>query len=327
MSNSPEDPLVSYVIATYNRPDDLADAIDSVLAQEYRPLEIVVISNSTDETSTMFEPGERFDHEFVHYHEFEGRMGVPEARNVGYEYASGDILVTIDDDAVLPDSDATDVIVSRFDEHDDVGALAFQSRYDETGEPIRMEIPDPPDFELTPEDEYRTTSFIGVGNALRRSALEAAGAYPSDFVYGFEEMDLSVRLLDARYDILYVPSIVVLHKQSPEGRRPDLEALERQVENRMRLTVRNLPWRYVVFSALLWSTYGFVRTGFRPSSIARILRRIYEDRYELLAQRDVVDGGTIRSIKSRESMLFLWWYGPNPRRLIGEHGDLERFGW
>lgn len=327
MSTTNDDPLVSYVIATYNRPDDLAEAIDSVLAQEYHPFEVVVISNSTDETSTMFEPGERFDHEFVHYYEFDGRMGVPEARNVGFQYAAGDILVTIDDDAVLPDTDATDLIVSRFDEHDEVGALAFQSRYYETDELIRMEIPDPPDFQTPPTEEYRANTFIGVGNAIRRSALEATGAYPSDFIYGFEEMDLSVRLLDARYDILYVPSIVVLHKQSPEGRRPDLETIERQVENRMRLTVRNLPWRYVVFSALLWSTYGFIRTGFRPSSVARILRRIYEDRNELRAQRTVVDGGTIRSIKSRRNMLFFWWYGPNPRRLMGEHGDLERFSW
>lgn len=327
MSNTDYNPLVSFVIATYNRPDDLADALDSVIAQKYRPIEIIVISNSTDGTSTMFEPGARFDHEFIHYHEFEGRMGVPEARNVGYEYATGDILVTIDDDAILESPDATNVVVSRFEEHEDVGALAFQSRYDETGELIRMEVPDPPNFEIPPTEEYRTNSFIGVGNALRRSALEEAGAYPSDFVYGFEEMDLSIRLLDARYDILYVPSVVVLHKQSPAGRRPDLEALERQVENRIRLTVRNLPWRYVLFSAVLWTAYGFVRTGFRPSSVTRILRRLYDDRYGLLAQRDVVDGGTIRTIKARSSMLFLWWYGPDPRWLFGKHGDSSRLGW
>ena len=100
--HDPDDgPLVSCVLATYNRADDLKEAITSVLEQEYRPLEIVVISDSTDGTDELFEEGGPFDIDRVHYHHFPGRMGVPRARNVGFERAAGEVLLTLDDDAVL----------------------------------------------------------------------------------------------------------------------------------------------------------------------------------------------------------------------------------
>lgn len=327
MFNAADDPLVSYVLATYNRPDDLADALDSILGQSYRPIEIVVISNSTDETSEMFENGGQFDREEIDYYHFQGRTGPSVARNAGYERATGDIIATIDDDAVLANADATDEIVSLFRNHEDVGVLAFQSRDYWTGELIRMEIPDPPDFETPPSERYRATSFIGVGTAIRRSALDAAGLYPETFVYGFEEMDLSIRVLDAGYDILYTPSIVVYHKKSPAGRRPDIEEQERQIENRIRLAVRNLPWRYAVGTTLVWLSYWTLRSGFRLSSLRRILQRLYDDRRALLSERNVVDDETIALLKARSSMLFGWWFGPHPRRILGAKGSLRRLFW
>lgn len=319
-----EGPLVSYVIPTYNRPDDLAEAVESVLEQEYRPLEVIVVSGSTDETAAMFEDGGRFDREEVTFYDFPRRLSPPEARNIGYERASGEILVTTDDDAVYENEDATDVIVSKFREHEHVGILAFQSRNYYSDEILRKEIPDPPDFETPPTEEYRTTSFIGVGTAIRRSALEATDGFPDDFEYGFEEMDLSIQVLDAGYDILYVPSVVVRHKKSPTARRPDHVVLELLVGNRIRLAVRNLPWRYVIVSALVWSAYAFVRTGFRIAPMRRVASSLWQQRHDLLADRDVIDGKTIALVKSRDSLLFLWLYGPHPRRILG---NLRRLTW
>lgn len=323
-----ENPLVSYVLATYNRRDELRDAVDSILEQPYDPLEVVVVSSSTDSTDELFESGGRFDDERVRYHEFEEDAGgPPEARNLACDLADGEIIVTIDDDAVLADPESTNTIVSRFREHEDVGILAFQSRDYYTDELVRFEIPDPPDLVTPPTEEYRTSAFIGVGVAFRRSVFEDAGDFPTSFIYGFEEMDLSIRALDAGYDILYVPSLVVRHKKSPKARRSESEVIRRHIENRLRLSVRNLPWRYVICSTLIWSLYGIVRSKFRPEPVLTALRSLYEDREELLDQRKVVDEATIKLVKSRASMLYGWWYGPHPNRIFGEHGDLERLTW
>lgn len=319
-------PLVTYVLATYNRPDDLSEAVDSILDQTYEHIEVVVVSNSTDETSKLFEEGERFDEPNVHYHEYPGRMGVPQARNVGYDLATGEVLVTIDDDAVLTTDDATETVVRLFGSNPDVGVIAFQCRDYRTDEVNHHETPDPPRFDMTPTEPYRATNFVGVGNAIRRDVLEKVGDYPEDFVYGFEEMDLSFRVHESGYDILFTPEVAVWHKKSPEARRTDLETQERLVGNRIKLAIRNLPIRYVIVSTILWSIYGLLLTR-RPSSLLNIYRRLYDERERTLAARSVVSPRTIRRIKSRKTMLFFWWYGPHPERLFGKDGTPERVFW
>lgn len=326
MSVIGESPLVSYVIATYNRRDDLSEAITSILDQNYDNVEIIVVSSSTDDTPKMFEKGGRFDDDDITHLHFSERMGVPRARNIGFEHASGEILVTIDDDAVLEAPEATEKMVSLFREHEDVGVLAFQCRNYYTGEVNPHETPDPPDFDMTMSQRYRATNFVGVGNAIRKSALEVTGMYPSNFQYGFEEMDLSFRVHESGYDILYIPDIVVRHKKSPEGRIPDTETKERLAGNRIKLAIRNLPWRYVVVTTLIWSAYVVLLTR-SISSLFNVFRRMYEEKADLLEARSVVSASTIERIKSRKTMLYFWWYGPHPRRIFGSDGDLDRLFW
>ena len=322
-----ERPLVSFVVATYNRKAEVQEAIDSLLDQQYPHTEIIVVSNATDGTSELFNEGARFDHESIAYHHFDGRMGVPGARNIGYQRASGDVVVTIDDDAVLPDPDATTRIVELFEKYPDTGILAFQSRNYYTDKLVRKEIPDPPISQrTTPRESYESTFFVGVGNAIRAEVFEEAGYYPEAFVYGFEEMDLSLRVLNAGYEIRYTPSVVVQHKKSPAGRTPSDESIQNDLENRLRILVRNLPWHYVLLSAIIWSFYALVRARLRPGPVVNAFQQVIASRKELIANRNVVTVDTIDLLKRRGGV-FLWWYGPNPRRFLEEDVGLDRLTW
>ncbi len=86
--------LVSVVIPVYNGERYLGGAIENVLAQDYRPIEIIVIDDgSTDNT----EPVARsYGRDIVYAHQ-ENR-GPAAARNKGLQIASGDIVGFLDVD-------------------------------------------------------------------------------------------------------------------------------------------------------------------------------------------------------------------------------------
>jgi len=95
------DPLVSVIIATYNYGHLIERSVDSLLSQDYRHLEIIVVDDgSTDNTQAVLE---RYRGR-LRYVRCEHR-GAAAARNSGLEVAGGDYIAFLDaDDILLPHS-------------------------------------------------------------------------------------------------------------------------------------------------------------------------------------------------------------------------------
>jgi glycosyltransferase involved in cell wall biosynthesis len=90
-------PLVSVVVPTYNYSKYIAQAIESVLAQTYPNIEIVVIDDgSTDDTASIVG---KFGNK-IHYH-FQANQGLSAARNRGIELSSGTYIQFLDSDDKL----------------------------------------------------------------------------------------------------------------------------------------------------------------------------------------------------------------------------------
>ncbi|MCG6908815.1 MAG: glycosyltransferase [Deltaproteobacteria bacterium] len=94
-----DEPLVSVIIPTYNRGWILREAVESVLAQDYGALELIVVNDgSTDDTAVILETYEGIV--VVH----QARRGVSAARNRGVERARGQLIAFLDsDDLWLPE--------------------------------------------------------------------------------------------------------------------------------------------------------------------------------------------------------------------------------
>lgn len=91
-----EKPLISVVIPTYNRKDRLLTCIESVLAQTYEKIEVIVADDaSTDGTEDLFTD---FSDDRVHYLRYEENRGACYARNYGASYAKGELLAFQDSD-------------------------------------------------------------------------------------------------------------------------------------------------------------------------------------------------------------------------------------
>jgi glycosyltransferase involved in cell wall biosynthesis len=88
-------PLISCIIPTKNRPELVQQAIGSVLAQSYRNIEIIVIDDSTnDETKRILSSFETQ----IRYIKNENSRGAPYSRNIGLIEAKGDVIAFLDDD-------------------------------------------------------------------------------------------------------------------------------------------------------------------------------------------------------------------------------------
>lgn len=202
-------PLVTVLVVSWNRRDRVLEALRSVRAQTYRPIEMLLVDNgSTDGLSDAVAaafPEARIVR-------LDGNVGCPGGRNVGVANARGELIFFLDSDAVL-DPRAVERLCARMSAPDRpmvVTARVIEGRAAPALLPSRSLAHGADVACLVP-------AFLG-GASLHRAALfEQVGGYPAEFWYGGEEQHLTLRLLDAGFLIAYEPSARVWHSPSADG--------------------------------------------------------------------------------------------------------------
>jgi len=92
--NAANRPLVSVIIPTFNRAWAVERAVDSVLDQDYRPFELIVVDDgSTDQTAEILA---RYGNQLTVV--CQENRGVSAARNAGIARAEGDLIAFLDSD-------------------------------------------------------------------------------------------------------------------------------------------------------------------------------------------------------------------------------------
>ncbi len=102
MPDAAYQPLVSVVIPTYRRPFSmLRQAVDSVLAQTYAPIELIVVSdNPPDSDDARLAAEGMAAYPQARLIQLERNSGAPTARNRGIREAKGELIAFLDDDDV-----------------------------------------------------------------------------------------------------------------------------------------------------------------------------------------------------------------------------------
>lgn len=283
----------SLIIVCYNRKNELKDCINSVLRQSMKPYEIIVVdNNSEDGTDKLFKNGEISDSS-IKYFKLEKNLGVAGGRNYGIKQASGDIFVFIDDDALLEPRNALEKIVTKFEKDPNIGILAFKVVNYHTKTIQRNEFPHI-DKSLNPDKEFETSYFIGAGHAIRREVFNKCGLYPEDYFYGMEELDLSFRVLDKGYRIIYFPHILVWHKKSPSGRITDEKKWIFTLRNRVAISYKYLKKKHFIGSSVLW----FFKIMIKSRSLLVPLRGVMSfSKYKKSLVRQTISDDTLEKIK------------------------------
>ena len=217
-------------IVTRNRYKVVTKAIESALRQRYSRLQVAVLDDgSEDET-----PQLRFNYPAVRWTRWERSRGYLEARNFLMRDGGADYYLILDDDAWFMNGNEISIAMQHMETNPKVGAVAF-------------DILSPDREKASPRMEPRPTRvFIGCGHILRISAVRECGFYvPGPGLYGSEESDLCIRLLDRNWEIHFLPGVHIWHDKTTVAR--DIAAQHRSgVCNDLAFAARRCPFPLVL---------------------------------------------------------------------------------
>jgi GT2 family glycosyltransferase len=239
-------PLVSVVVTTCDRPFQLRQTLDSLLAQSYPDFELIVVDNRPSSAITRNAVAEKYGTDPRLRYLGEPRVGLSAARNAGLARARGELVAFTDDDvtvdrhwlsslaqALLADEAAacaTGLILPL--ELETTAQLWFE-QFGGFGKGFRRRSFDlgpnrPPDA-LFPYAAGRFGS--GASSAFRTAVLRELGGFAVELgagtpAHGGEDLDAYLNVIRAGHRLVYEPGAVLWHPH-----RHDLPGLSRQIHH------------------------------------------------------------------------------------------------
>lgn len=130
--------MISVIVPVYNVAPYLRRCVDSILAQTYRDLDIILVDDgSTDESGAICDDYAARDNRVRVLHTANGGPGT--ARNRGFELARGDIIAFPDSDDYLEPTMYATMLAAMGDEYDIVICGGFKHNIDGTIQPHLVE--------------------------------------------------------------------------------------------------------------------------------------------------------------------------------------------
>lgn len=217
----------SFIIPCFNRADEVHELLESfskLRKLDHAQFEIIFVDGSPTE---ILKPViEAFAAKLPVRHEHKPKLPISPSRNLGAQLAKGDYLIFLDSDVILPE----DYLVH-------VDAFLQKTNADSFGGPDRAHE----SFTDTQKAiSYAMTSFLTTGGirggkqhmhkfnprgfnmGIRKSVFGVVNGY-SNMTCG-EDIELSIRILEAGYKVLLNPKAYVYHK-----RRSTFKSFFRQV--------------------------------------------------------------------------------------------------
>jgi GT2 family glycosyltransferase len=212
-------PLVSIVIITRNRKEDLKRCLDSIVRQSYNLREIIVVDNGSEIPVSHWIKKE--------YHKVivitsEKNLGGAGGRNLGIKYAKGKYILFIDDDAYADKALVEELLTVL--KGKEVGVVQPKI-YDSEQKDVLQGIGHGFNFftgrvygiGIREKDKGQFEKVIEIPMAgctwmVKRSLIEKIGNYDEDLFIPYEDTDFSFRAHKAGYKVLYVPKGKVWHR-------------------------------------------------------------------------------------------------------------------
>jgi GT2 family glycosyltransferase len=215
VSNWRELAETSLIIPSRNRPDLLRATVESILQGSHVPSELIIVDQSDHSDRELASC--KTTRDCAIRYTCSKDVGVSRARNAGTALARHGILVFTDDDVQATRTWFRSLVQSL---------LASGPKAVVTGQVLTADADGPGAFAPSTTDDPVRKDYAGrvekdvlfSGNmALYRSALEQVGGFdeclgPGTVFAAAEDNDLGFRLLEAGYQIRYVPEAMLYHR-------------------------------------------------------------------------------------------------------------------
>jgi len=253
-------PLVSAIIVSFNRSEDLRLSIQALIDSSHSNLEIIVVDNASKDDAVAVAssfPGVKLIRNAEN-------LGFAEANNIGLKQASGDYVALINNDAVVA-QDWVEKMVAFLESHPQ-SAAAGGKIYDwnesnpvgcRENEYFSYSLIDPDSgystaMRNTPDEVREVATLSGAVVMIRREAIEDVGLpflEPTFFAY-YEETDFFARALRKGWKLHYVGEPAAWH--------------------RLRASTSAEPYRYFYYMARNRLLYAY--RNFDRESLAKVVK-------------------------------------------------------
>ncbi|MBI4317237.1 MAG: glycosyltransferase [Chloroflexi bacterium] len=197
-------PPISVVICSYNGQGTIRDCLEALGRLDYSNFEVIVVDDgSTDRTPAI---AREYDVRLI---SSENR-GLSNARNLGLEAATGEIVAYIDDDA-YPDPHWLSYLAATFMAGDFVGVGGPNIAPEGDG-PIADCVANAPGGPVNVLlSDVEAEHIAGCNMAFRKSALLTIGGFDPQFRVAGDDVDVCWRLRQMGWKLGYSPAAVVWH--------------------------------------------------------------------------------------------------------------------
>lgn len=216
----------SFIIPVFNRPDEVDELLNSLTTQTLRDFEVIVVEDGSSVPCK--DVTEKYADKFLIHYYYKDNSGPGQTRNYGVERASGEYMLILDSDCILPGTFLEEV--EKELQHKEADAFGGPDRAHESFTDVQKAI------------NYAMTSFFTTGGirggkkkmdkfyprsfnmGVKKSVYQALGGF-SKMRFG-EDIDFSIRIFKGGYACRLFPEAWVWHK-----RRTDLKKFFKQVHN------------------------------------------------------------------------------------------------
>jgi GT2 family glycosyltransferase len=213
------DKMVSVIIPTYDRENEVLACVSSFCRAEYPHLEIIVVDNASRDNTVR-----RLSSEFpaVKVVRLPENFGASVARNEGVKHALGEYVCFVDSDNIV-DGKMLSELVRLAETDEKIGFVGPKMRYFK--DPKRLWYAGADINLLTSRTKYLGINEIDNGQydvvrevghipnlwLVRKAVIEKIGLIDTSYVMHYEESDWAMRTRLAGYRIMFCPTAVTYH--------------------------------------------------------------------------------------------------------------------